>query len=569
MAATSGIEMLDGVRCRLGESPVWDARASCFIWTDIEARVIHRMAWPGREIVTMPMRARVSALGLCESGRLVVGYEDGVGLFDPASGEVSMLAAIEADNPHTRLNDGKVGPDGALWIGSMDERPDRQPIGALYRVTADGQVERKVGDLKVSNGLAWSPDGRTMFHTDSRSQWIDAWDFDAGTGAISNRRRIATPDDPTGRPDGGACDAEGGYWSAGISAGRLNRWSAEGELLTSVKLPTPHPTMPCFGGPDLRIVLVTSLQARPSTIPRPGACCCSISAWRARRSIVSVISEGQATTMRAIERLLITGAAGALGSHARKHFQGRFRHLRLSDMNEMGPAAPGEEVVRCNLADPFAVEDLCANVDAILHLGGRATEADWPTVRAANIEGAINVWEAARRHRVDRVLFASSNHAIGLYPRTRSIDHDDRTRPDSRYGASKAFGESLAELYAAKHGIRGFVMRIGSCFPEPVDARMLTTWLSYGDFIRLVEVGLSADYLFEIVYGVSANTRAGWWDNSNAHRLGYRPQDDAEAFADRIAHIRFEQAAAELTHGGPYVSAEFEGGDEAAFARLA
>ncbi len=269
-----------------------------------------------------------------------------------------------------------------------------------------------------------------------------------------------------------------------------------------------------------------------------------------------------------IHRLLITGAAGQLGTAVRTKLRGRYPVLRLSDITEVAPAIGGEEVMLCDLADPLAVANLCDGVDAILHLGGRSSEGDWPTIMAANIQGAVNLWEAARRSGVGRILFASSNHAIGLYRRTQTIDHDDRTRPDSRYGVSKVFGEALAELYAVKHGVRGFSMRIGSCFPEPVDARMLSTWLSIDDFVRLIEVGLHADYVHEVVYGVSANTRGGWWDNSNAFRLGYRPQDDSERFAEKVAHLTFDHPAAELSHGGTYVSAEFEGNDDAIAARL-
>jgi sugar lactone lactonase YvrE len=143
----------------------------------------------------------------------------------------------------------------------MDERTPRQPSGALYRVTMQGAV-RQFGDLFVSNGLAWTPDGRTMLHSDSTAARIDAFDFDAAAGAISNRRTIAPKiADDQGRPDGAACDAEGFYWSAGVSAGRLNRWSLAGELMASHPTPCPHPTMPCFAGPGLRTVFLTSLRS--------------------------------------------------------------------------------------------------------------------------------------------------------------------------------------------------------------------------------------------------------------------------------------------------------------------
>lgn len=259
---------------------------------------------------------------------------------------------------------------------------------------------------------------------------------------------------------------------------------------------------------------------------------------------------------RPLHRLLITGAAGALGQELRRRLAGFAPATRLSDMAPMAPAAPGEEVVRCDLADADGVAALCQGVDAIVHLGGIAREADWPTIHAANVLGAINLWEGARRAGVGRIVFASSNHAIGLYRRSQRLDHTAEPRPDSRYGLSKAFGEDLARLYAYKHGIAAFCMRIGSAFAEPLTARMLSTWHSPDDFERLVRVGLTAAYVFEIVYGVSRNTR-GWWDNSNAERLGYAPHDDAERFAARFAGDKTTNRLDDEFQGGPFVSPEF------------
>jgi sugar lactone lactonase YvrE len=144
----------------------------------------------------------------------------------------------------------------------MDDRDNvpKGPIAALYRVTANG-AEKKVDGLIIANGLAFSPDGKTMFHSDSRGKWIDCWAFDRETGMLSGRRRLADLDDQTGRPDGGATDAEGCYWSAGVSAARLNRFSPDGKLLASYPVPVGAPTMPCFGGADLKTLFVTSLRA--------------------------------------------------------------------------------------------------------------------------------------------------------------------------------------------------------------------------------------------------------------------------------------------------------------------
>ncbi len=253
-------ELLVDGRNIVGEGPTWDDRRHCLWWTDIMSKMLFRLDWPSRELASFPMPRRLGSLGLCESGRLILAFEDGVFLHEPGSDRFDLLASIEPEIITNRLNDGKVGPDGAFWVGSMDERSPRQPTGALYRVTMKGAV-KQFGDVIVSNGLAWSPDGKTMIHTDSSVPAIDAWDFDAATGAISNRRRIARPTNEIGRPDGGAFDAEGLYWSAGVSAGHLNGWDMTGALVKHLPLPLPHPTMPCFGGADLKTVFITSLRS--------------------------------------------------------------------------------------------------------------------------------------------------------------------------------------------------------------------------------------------------------------------------------------------------------------------
>ena len=259
-----------------------------------------------------------------------------------------------------------------------------------------------------------------------------------------------------------------------------------------------------------------------------------------------------------IDRLLITGAAGALGAVLRHHLAGRYPHLRLSDRQPLGEAGAGEELVVCDLADAAAVDRLLEGVDACVHLGGQPVEADWPTLMASNIAGCVNLWEAARKTGTRRILFASSNHAIGFYPRSTRIDHTSPAKPDSRYGLSKAFGEDLGLTYANKHGISCLAMRIGSCTKEPRDERMLSTWLSLPDWCRLVEAGLEADYVYEVVYGVSANPRS-WWDNANAYRLGYRPQDNAETFADRLVGKVSGDPVSDAHHGGTFVGADFTG----------
>jgi uronate dehydrogenase len=260
----------------------------------------------------------------------------------------------------------------------------------------------------------------------------------------------------------------------------------------------------------------------------------------------------------ALKRILITGAGGGLGKVLRQSLVGTADIIRLSARRDIGEAAAHEEIQLCDLADAPAVDRLLQGVDAVVHMGGQATEADWDTIVRSNIVGMINLYEAARKAGTKRILFASSNHVIGMHPITRKLDHDSPPRPDSRYGLSKAFGEDLGNLYAYKHGIVSMSIRIGSSFPEPVNRRMLSTWLSYRDLTELIKVGLTADYLFEIVYGVSANTRS-WWDNSNAERLGFKAVDNSEVFAAKVGNITFNDPVADQLQGGGFSSKEFEG----------
>jgi len=245
---------------QMGESPVYDERRDALWFCDIIGQALYSVSLTSGDMKTWEFPSEVCSLGLASSGRLVIALRNDVVIFDPETGARQTIASIEAGRTATRLNDGKVGPDGAFWVGTMDDRAEKEPIAALYRVDPNGTVERKIDGLTISNGLAFSPDGSTMFHSDSRGPWIDRWQLDAKTGAIADRNRIAVLDDASGRPDGGATDAEGCYWSAGVSAARLNRFSYEGKLVESFPVPVGSPSMPCFGGADLGTLFVTSLR---------------------------------------------------------------------------------------------------------------------------------------------------------------------------------------------------------------------------------------------------------------------------------------------------------------------
>ncbi|HZY18105.1 MAG TPA: NAD(P)-dependent oxidoreductase [Ramlibacter sp.] len=233
-------------------------------------------------------------------------------------------------------------------------------------------------------------------------------------------------------------------------------------------------------------------------------------------------------------RLLLTGAAGGLGRELRPRLRRYCDVLRLSDIAVLEPAGEGEEVVQLDLADADGVRSLLTGVDAVVHLGGVSTEQPWAAILGANIVGAYNLYEAARRQGVRRIVFASSNHVMGFWRQDEVVDAQSLPRPDGLYGLSKAFGEDLARLYWDKHGIETVALRIGSSFPEPRDRRMLKTWLSYDDLERLVVASLSAPVVgWSVVYGISDNS-AAFYDNRLARHLGYRPRDSADVFRDRI-----------------------------------
>ncbi len=262
-----------------------------------------------------------------------------------------------------------------------------------------------------------------------------------------------------------------------------------------------------------------------------------------------------------MKTVLITGAGGDVGSHLRRELAGRYR-LRLSDVEPLRARANGERFVRGDVTKLADMLRATKGVDAIVHLGAWSVEGDWPTILAVNIAGTYNVFEAARRNGVKRVLFATSNHAVGFYRRDEVIDHRVYPKPDSRYGVSKVSGEALGSLYADKYGLEVFNMRIGNVAPAPADKRRLAIWVSPRDLAQLVSIGIDhPDIKFEIVYGISGNTRA-WYDNSNAYRLGYRPQDDSEPYAAELLarHRDHPDPRVERYQGGTFVAAEF-GGD--------
>lgn len=239
--------------------------------------------------------------------------------------------------------------------------------------------------------------------------------------------------------------------------------------------------------------------------------------------------------MPAPRTVLLTGAAGGLGTLMRDLLPSYGYALRLLDMR---PVEGAPDAITADLADRAALREAVRGVDAIIHLAGISLEAPFDKILKANIEGTYHLYEAAREEGVGRVVFASSNHAVGYTPRPHGHDPlipvDTPHRPDTFYGLSKSFGEDLAQLYWDRHGLETVSVRIGSCFPEPTSVRMLSLWMSPADGARLFHAALTAeDVGHTVVYGSSANTRL-WWDLSTARALGYEPQDDSEPYAEKL-----------------------------------
>ena len=258
-----------------------------------------------------------------------------------------------------------------------------------------------------------------------------------------------------------------------------------------------------------------------------------------------------------LRRILLTGAGGAIGSSLRRGLSG-YHRLRLLDSRPLTVQAEREEVVVADLREMAAAEESTRDVDTVVHMAGVREEAAWERILANNIEATFNLFEAARRNRVQRIVFASSNHVIGYYRRVREVDAVMPPRPDSRYAVSKVFGEALGRLYADKHGIGVACLRIGSFRERPENGRQLTTWISPRDLTALVQCCIDAPELhFTVVNGISNNRRRRVRDDAR-ETLGYRPKDDAEDHAEMVTQP-LVQGIAGCFHGGEYCAREFSG----------
>lgn len=256
--------------CLLGESPFWHPVEQALYWCDIAAHRVHRLDPVSGASSRWQLDGEVACCAPVLGGGLLLGMRDGLWRFDPTSGQRELLAAPPYDPAEQRFNDGKCDPQGRFWVGTIHDR--REPAAALYRWAGE-KLERCADGITTSNGLAWSLDGHTMYWSDTKAHRIYAFDFDIAAGSLSRQRVFAQFEPRTagqsladygGRPDGAAVDAEGGYWVAMYEGQRLLRLAPDGTLLQTLELPVRCPTMPCFGGADLKTLYITTArQGRP------------------------------------------------------------------------------------------------------------------------------------------------------------------------------------------------------------------------------------------------------------------------------------------------------------------
>jgi uronate dehydrogenase len=266
-----------------------------------------------------------------------------------------------------------------------------------------------------------------------------------------------------------------------------------------------------------------------------------------------------------MKKIALSGAGGQLGSVVRAAMIARGTPLRsAAGSKALTPLVEGEDVMHGDLRDPAVVDRLLEGVDVLIHFAGTSVERPLPEIIENNLRGLVEVYEGARRHGVKRIVFASSNHAIGMYPVTERLSLDCELRPDGFYGLSKVWGESLARMYWDKHGIESVCVRIGSCLERPTEPRHLSTWFGHRDLMHFLDRCVEAeDVGFLTIWGASANTRS-WWDNSGAARLGYQPTQNAEDYAAEIlARPNPLDALGQRFQGGGFVGIDYSREDGA------
>ena len=259
-------------------------------------------------------------------------------------------------------------------------------------------------------------------------------------------------------------------------------------------------------------------------------------------------------------KVALTGARGQIGSVLRAELVRRGVDLRSAGGSKpLVPSVEGEDVCHGDLRDSAVVDRVLEGVDTCIHLAGTSVEKPLPEVIQNNLVALHALYEGARRHRVRRMVFASSNHAFGMYSVHDKLDPGAAFRPDGFYGLSKAWGEAMTRMYWDKHGIEGISVRIGSCLPRPAEFRHLSTWLGHDDYFHLIDRCINVREIgYAAVWGISNNTRRYWNFGEDEERLGYAPKQDSEAYADEVLKMPNPlDAIARGFQGGAFVNHDY------------
>ena len=243
----------------LGECPLWDTRDQCLYWVDSKAPLVRRLHLASGARTEWRVSGDVGSIALTESGRILMALEDGFHLLDTTTGASRLVAKVAHSGPRIRMNDGRTDRHGRFVAGSLVMgRHDKD--GAFYRLEKDGSVTLLIPGIALANSTCFSPDGRTMYYTDSLSDIVNAVDYDPASGRIGTPRALMNTRPQGSAPDGATVDAQGCLWVALVQAGKMGQYAPDGRVMQVFDVPTPYPSCPCFGGPDLDILFVTSLS---------------------------------------------------------------------------------------------------------------------------------------------------------------------------------------------------------------------------------------------------------------------------------------------------------------------
>jgi sugar lactone lactonase YvrE len=272
--AEPAVDCVLEVQPTVGECPVWCGRTETLYWADIYGGRLNRFDPATGANRIWQFAEPIGSFALGEDGAVLAALKSGLYRYELESEMLTLLASPERDLAQNRMNDGRCDPAGRFWVGTMQDPPDpARPAGTLYRLGPGGACTAMASGFVVSNGLAFSPDGRTMYHSDShpsvRTVW--AWDFDSAEGRISNRRVLIDTHGMPGRPDGGCCDAEGCYWMTGNDGWEILRVTPAGKIDRRIRLPIAKPSMVAFGGRDLDVIYITSIRPEGDLSDQPKA----------------------------------------------------------------------------------------------------------------------------------------------------------------------------------------------------------------------------------------------------------------------------------------------------------